>query len=485
MTNNNYTEYEDELFYSFIDDNKQVDSNKITLPAIVQTYTNDCTMASNFNSIPASLSFFVMLGQLCKDMIAIPSGVNIDDTRLQFLWLQTSGTGKSTLTNWYKPIVRRTFELINLEHGTNFNIFDVTDYTDAALIGSFEKREEQILEDNGQTRTVMVDTPIPGQLEGDGLAMWDEFEYSGVFKQSQHKENSIVYLNTFMNTIWGETWIISKKLKLGDEPIECKCKRSVFATTYIPKLLTTVITEKGVLQRKLIFIWEVPQHQQMQMRRKLISDWGTIKDRDKPRLKYASSFVTLYDTVKERYEEVDCDPLKTIKITRAANDALTRECILMEEYITDSRQEVFEAMETFINRILKHIQKLAILCCVAEAPSITDKSKRFIVSPNHVLQASSLVRQCYKSLVSWLDEALRVEKRAVSDNANLGVFKSICRKEADENGWVNKAELFAKVRQHTKKGVSTLYKWWPKVEEYFEERKIVKSVYVRLLEDVE
>jgi len=38
MTNNNYTEYEDELFYSFIDDNKQVDSNKITLPAIVQTY---------------------------------------------------------------------------------------------------------------------------------------------------------------------------------------------------------------------------------------------------------------------------------------------------------------------------------------------------------------------------------------------------------------------------------------------------------------
>ncbi len=30
MTNNNYTEYEDELFYSFIDDNKQVDSNKIT-----------------------------------------------------------------------------------------------------------------------------------------------------------------------------------------------------------------------------------------------------------------------------------------------------------------------------------------------------------------------------------------------------------------------------------------------------------------------
>ena len=34
----------------------------------------------------------------------------------------------------------------------------------------------------------------PGVLEGNGLAHWDEFEYSGIFKQTQHKENSIVYL---------------------------------------------------------------------------------------------------------------------------------------------------------------------------------------------------------------------------------------------------------------------------------------------------
>ena len=53
---------------------------------------------------------------------------------------------------------------------------------------------------------------IAGQLEGNGLAHWDEFEYSGIFKQSQHKENSIVYLNTLMNSLAGESWIISKAL---------------------------------------------------------------------------------------------------------------------------------------------------------------------------------------------------------------------------------------------------------------------------------
>ena len=476
-------EREDELFYSFGEQNVQV-TEKAGLPAIVDKYTEDAVKASNYNYIPSSLSFFVILGQICKDMIAIPSGVNIDDCRIQFAWLQTSGTGKSTLTNWFMPIVRETFQQINDKHGTHFNIFYVTDYTDAALIGSFEKREEEIMEENGQVRRVMVDTPIPGQLEGDGLAMWDEFEYSGIFKQSQHKENAIVYLNTFMNTLHGETWVISKKLKLGDEPIECRCKRSIYATTYIPKQLTSIIAEKGVLQRLLMFIYEVPQHQQMQMRRRLISDWGSIQSREAPKLKYSKSFLTLYDTVKERFDEVDGAPLKVIRISKDANDALTRECILMEEYITNSRQEVFEMMETFINRILKHIQTMAVLCCVAEAPSITDKSQRFVVTQNHVLQASSLIRQCYKSLVSWLDEALRIEKQTVAQNANIGVFKSVYMAlDKDNNGWVNKTKLFREVRAETKKSQATIYKWYAKVEDYFEETRNGTSVEVRLLQE--
>ena len=269
--NINEREYEDEMYYSFINDNIITESNKLTLPKIVEKWTQDAIEASNFNEVPASIAFFSVLGQLCKDMIAIPSNLNVDDTRIQFLWMQTSGTGKSTLTNWFLPVLKLTWETINTKHNTDFDLFDITDYTDAALIGSFEKRREQIEDDEGRTRTVEVDVKIDGQLEGEGLAIWDEFEYSGVFKQSQHKENAVVYLNTFMNTLWGETWVIKKKLKTG-EVLECRCKRSVYATTYIPKSLTSVITEKGVLQRILIFIYEVPQHQQKQMRRQLIKD---------------------------------------------------------------------------------------------------------------------------------------------------------------------------------------------------------------------
>ena len=92
---------------------------------------------------------------------------------------------------------------------------------------------------------------------------------------------------------------------------------------------------------------------------------------------------------------------------------------------------------------------------MAEAPSISDKSKRFIVTAKNVEQAAYLVRQCYKSLVSWLDEALRVERQAVADQANLGVFKAIFNKMEKNNGWVHKARLLQEVRKHTKKSQAT------------------------------
>ena len=485
----------DELFYT-MDEVKELKPalvRKMKLPAVVQDYTVEAEEISYFNEVPAAVSFFVILGQITKDMVASPNRKKTDDIRTQFLWLQTSGTGKSTLNDWYIPLVERAFAKLNEKYGTNFDIFETTEYTDAALIGSMDREDQQVEDENGNMVRVTVDVHLPGELEGEGLALWDEFEHSGIFRQTQHKEGAPVYLQKFMNTLWGKTYLIKKKLRLGTEPIVCDCRRSVFACSFIPTNLNRVIAEKGVLQRLLIFIYEVPQHQQQQMRRQLIADFGTIKAREKVQTKYADSFVKLYECVKERYDAVGGDQLKVIRYDKTANDALLQECILMERYITNSRQVVFEAMETFINRILKHIEKMAVLCCVAEAPSIPDKSKRFIVTDKHVLQASSLIRNCYKSLVSWLDEALREEKRGLEQKANVGAFKAEYRnliknpkgsRKLLKDGWVKKGILIEKVMAVTKRGNSTIYKWYAEIDEYFEETAMAdKTKLVRLKED--
>ena len=102
----------------------------------------------------------------------IPNGRNHEDVRVHFCWVQTSGTGKSTLWNFVEGVSDSIFDKIN-EEGTHppfidpdtkrggkrfsednpnglplmdndgfpikFNTFSVIDYTDSSLIGKFDQ----------------------------------------------------------------------------------------------------------------------------------------------------------------------------------------------------------------------------------------------------------------------------------------------------------------------------------------------------------
>ena len=133
------------------------------LPAIVTAWTKECVEVSKHNPFPATISFFTLLGQLCKDLVAIPMGRTIVDTRVHFCWIQTSGTGKSTLYNFFGPITTRVFELVNeIEQNEKFDMFAIKEYTDAALIGSPQLQRD----DEGNEELIAV----PGSLNGSGLA---------------------------------------------------------------------------------------------------------------------------------------------------------------------------------------------------------------------------------------------------------------------------------------------------------------------------
>ena len=481
---NNYDE-EDRLYYEGLSQTETpVAKQDSTLPKVVEQYVTSAVEVSKYNEVPAAMSFYVLLGQLVKDMVAIPQGRRLDDTRIQFIWMQTSGTGKSTLYDFFGPVSRETFQIINEKYGTNFDIFSVKDTTDAALIGSMEKVQETIADEDEPPRTVWIPQQIDGALEGDGLAAYDEFEYSGVFKQSQHKENVIMYLNTFMNSLHGENWIITKKLKDGDT-IECRCRRSLFATTYIPKALTNVIAEKGVMQRTVIYIKEIPQEVQEELREQILDEVGIIKSRDTPIKKFAENFVIIYDNLREHYISSGEDPLRTVKFGRGYIDALKNESWKLSKYATDSRPEVLEIAANFVTRMNQTMIKLSVLCCIAEAPNIKNKERRFIVTERHARQASSIIRQCYKSLVSWLDVALKVKTQALHERVGVNAFKkaySGLLKKGDD-GWVNKALLLSKVREQTKKGQTTVYRNFNEISHMFDNKKIGVRAYLKLKEE--
>ena len=459
-----------------------------SLPYVAREFQKSAVKVSHMNDIPAAISFFTILGQIVKDFIIIPNGRNHEDTRIHFCWVQTSGTGKSTLWNFVGPVANKVFEKINQNNKhppfirenvpmtRSFNTFGVTDYTDSVLIGGYK---EVIDDDNNK-----VMERHSGLLEGSGLAHWDEFEYSGIFKQSQHQEKAIVYLNTLMNSLSGESWIISKALSsFGDGGImECFCERSVLAMTYPPSNLNEVMAEKGVLQRMLLYVWNVPEFIQDQMRTEQNSKAGTIEEVNQPIDKFANSLYTLYELVREQYIAKGANPLHTMTYTDDFREVVQLEYQNMRNYLQNTRHEVSSIASNFTTRLTKILIKLSVLCSVASAPSITNKNDRFIVTGHNVRQAATIVRQCYMTLVDWLERSLRVKKASVAENSLEPLFIAVYDKmDKDDEGFVNKTLLLTEVRTKAKKSRAQIFRHYEVVRHKFIEMKSGRYTYIKLI----
>jgi len=514
--NDNY-ETEQQREYAEIIEEASVNMTS-ELPRLVAEFQKDAIAVSFKNDIPAALSCFVILGQICKDFIQIPNGRSTEDSRVHFCQIQTSGSGKSTLWNFVEPVSEKLFTMINESglHVNNkyinsegeevsgedgeflskkkFDIMSATEYTDAALVGGFEEKliEKPVLDnennpvqdDNGHQRMKKELSMVrqAGLLEGSGLAHWDEFEYSGVFKQSQNKEQAIVYLNTLMNTLAGSSWVIKKKLKQGDM-MKCYCERSILAMTYPPEKLAKVIANKGVLQRMILFIWDVPEHTLHQMRKEQINQAGKIDDAKQPVDVHAERLFKVYQAVKDRFHEVDKNPLNTMVYTPDFNDRLSYEYEVMRKFISDTHPEVRKIVSTFQTRLLKILIKMAVLCSVSEALSIKDKTKRFRVTSKNVEAAGVIVQQCYKTLVAWLEQSLKRTRRKKVTEKDSVFFKAVKEVKKDEDGFFAKNDLMKKLEEA---GVtySTRYRMFADYEDdKFNKRKTGRTVYLKLKEE--
>jgi energy-coupling factor transporter ATP-binding protein EcfA2 len=501
---------EEEYLYKLDENTKIFNTN---LPSFIRRFQQDAVKVAFKNDIPAALSCFVILGQICKDFVQIPNGRSIEDSRVHMCQIQTSGSGKSTLWAFLKPVIEKLYAKINASKGhpvnkhvssdgsvdyaqwdgvegveapsaKQFNIMSTTEYTDAALIGGYEEAMIEKTDDEGNTSKELGWLREAGLLEGSGLAHWDEFEYSGVFKQSQNKEQAIVYLNTLMNTLAGESWKITKKLKRG-KMMNCYCERSILAMTYPPEKLAKVIANKGVLQRMILFIWDVPENVLDIMRRMQISKAGKIEEINAPIEEFANEFFEIYEIVKERFEKVK-DPLKTMKYTQDFNDVLLLEYETMKQFIGSSDPVVRKIASNFTTRLLKILIKMSVLCSIAEAKDIKNEGKRFVVSGRNVRQAGNIVRQCYNTLVLWLERSLKVTRRVGNQNQspNEQLFLETIRgAKKDEDGFSSKQEIVNTLRSNMTN--ATIYRLFNKYKSknMFEENKMGRSVYLKLKEE--
>ena len=480
------------------------DKGATKLPALIEEWMQEALKYSKYNDIPAALTCLVLIGQAVKQFVHIPRGKSSDDSRLHFVWIQNSGTGKTAIMDFVLPVSEMLWDRINtvekylpreeiarIQKDNNNEIdadeepisiplqqydnFDIVEYTDAALIGY----QDPYIDEDGNQRW----NHIKGELDGHGLARWDEFSNSGIFKQTQHKEGIVTYLNTLCNSLCGSSWRITKKLKEGPKVI-CKSERSILATTFHPKNLDSAIVETGLFQRALVLVRHVSEEKQRNIREKIVANFGVIEESDMPIDRFANALFKVYETTKQRYDETakesstgDADARLTIRFSPNFNDTLQMRLDDMDKWSDSSVGPVRDIVKNFQTRWLGLLGKIAILCCVAEANSIKDKDKRFIVSSRNVNQAAFIVRNCYKSLKEWLEMSL--EKQKVTP-LNGEILKAYVRLDKEEDGYLLKKKLFDEVERVTGKKQAIIYRNFKSISADFDIRKEGKTVYIKL-----
>ncbi len=462
-------------------------------PKVVRDWIDSASSVSTMNEVPCAMAFMSLLSTICSDMVAVRFKRNVEDCRIHFCWIQTTGSGKSTLFNFLGPVTTELYTRINaLENASKYDVIDVKDFTTAALIGNAiedgkftqEDEEENPLHVAGTTKY----RENVGILNGSGMLAFDEFENVGVFKSHNHKEGLVGHLNTMMNTLWGQNYIIKKKLTNGPY-IMCNSRRSIYATTYPPKNLQEVIADTGLLQRMVLYVRETTDMEKDRMMMNLIEAIGVEDDISLPIEKYSNALFKIYTTLKERNLELKQDnpelddteiALKMVTFKDEVRDLMKFEYYNMVEFLRGSREEVKETTDKFTARLFVNLTKMSVLMSICEAPGITDKSKRYVVSARNVRQGAKLIRQCYIALVSWLDVALRERRQSIVENAGINKWKEAFEEtEKDNEGFVLKTDLIIKFMEITRQSRPTAFRKFKKVSELFDEKKVGKSPYVK------
>ena len=221
----------------------------------------------------------------------------------------------------------------------------------------------------------------------------------------------------------------------------------------------------------------------MFLRLEQIEKAGTVEEVNAPIDKYVEAMVKLYKLTHERYNEMGGDPLKTMSYTPDFNDVLRLEYENMRAYLHNTRSDVAKIAGNFTTRLMKILYKMSVLCSVASAPSIKDKEQRFIVTGHNVRQAATIIRQCYMTLVDWLERSLRAKRQSIAENSLESVFLDVYDKmNKDDDGFVNKTILLTEVRNKAKKSRAQAYRHYDVIRHKFEEQKEAgNKTYIRLI----
>jgi len=462
---------------------------KVELPPIVKRWVDVVSEFSLHNQYAATMAFYTTVGQLVKDHVRIPVGKLALDTRIHFCWIQTARSGKTTMFDFLSPVWDKAFTKINNHpltlpkprgplNGVNeFTLSNPDAFTDQALLGTIKidqqnpewarGRDQDNVDFEGNPIPEFIDVPIAGALFGSGIIAFDEFEHSGIFKETQHKQDTVMMFQKFMNRLDSDTHLIKKRLTEWGRDLVVDCQRSLWATTLPPQGLEKVILTKGVFQRMWLYVREVPESLKMKMEEDYIDAVGVIDESSDDTDVFAEEFsdmlYDLYKWCKDRHEKTG-DKRKVVIWSKDAQAALKVVWKGMRKYMDGFSDHIFEALNTFLMNTINNVCIAAGICAIAE--------KSPTIERRHVLQAKSLTDKSFDSITTWFSNKLKKNPKRIQEKGREAVIVKVFDNCTKKDGWVSKTQMVNTYMKMTQKGRATFYREWDNVEHLFDERRI-------------
>lgn len=388
----------------------------------VKLFVNDFDKYCYNNKFSGVLAFHTILGQKIKEIFIFKNGCDKIDQRINIFEIRPSGTGKGKSMNF----------LLKVGEGIGLVCKNVNDFSDSALLGSYEKgtRKQETIK-------------LKGIFEKSDLITCEEAE--SLFETQTYKEGTIRHFNTAFNTINTPSNKIYKALRYGE--IEFNPTFSGYFTSVMFQDFNIKI-KCGFFQRQLVFIQEELIQQRLLNLKEDIKRVSFSTDRLK-RQKIETNENTLIQTYKEIFDN----------LKKFAENTEFEEEEGLNEYIKNKLEELFiqtskvsnsvimGVLFSFLSRWIEHLYKLSFHSAILRQSKIVQKKD--------IDYAFSIMIKCFDNLLFFLEK--NTEENALYEDKDVNKLRYVfgCLNNQPK---IRANELVSAMKQKFHLSTTTIYK---------------------------
>jgi len=243
---------------------------------------------SHKNENVGRICFYVFISQYFQDLIKMRIGVEVRPIQISSLIFRPSRSGKGQALKVVKLFCEKS--------GLSFE--QSNELTSASLIGSFDYEKYGALlkalhrnPSEEDLERIKNECSVKGILYGDrGIVAFPEI----------HDVLSNVRVVNHLQTATDSYPFVDKDLK--SERIHYEVNKSIIGTSIFLDELKDIILRKGLIQRMLIHMSDVPIQEREEINRRLIDDLWAVEDTTKVDF-YVNYFVREIEAIRKRTKE--------------------------------------------------------------------------------------------------------------------------------------------------------------------------------------